>query len=728
MNLAALARPRAIWIVALLLAGLTACEGPVGPAGPEGAEGADGLPGLNGANGAPGSNGQDGEDGQDGDPGEPGAPGTPGTPGAPGDPGLEGPVGPTVGGGFLSTPGLALVVESAEVNAGGNVVVRYAVRDGQGEALDRLGSRTAGVVTPSFVFATFDPANGPASGRWTSLLTRSEGVATQATGENTGTTSELELGRYEYVSTVTVPAGVGADDTLRVGIYGRRTYEGVTYGASHTFDLTQSGAALQGRELVRDENCAGCHQEIRAHGGARRGVQLCVMCHSPQTTDDETGHTLDLPELVHKIHRGALLPSVVSGAVGAQYAISGFNDELAVYAERIGPGPAEVLGVRFPGELRACATCHAAAADEALVVSTLNIAFCTTCHDNTSFVNPSPAGMTLHSAGPQPEATCAGCHAPGGFVGSDVVHRTAEAHLANLVPSRLAGLHLAIDSLTGITAGGTPVLTFRVTDDLGAELVPSTLGRVAAVLAGPTALVPWTLPAVDVLAATPNGDGSYSAPLAALPADLATTDTVLLGLEARRTISYTRLGASLTFNEAADNAVASFAADGTDALVPAPAVKVELARCNACHGALSVHGALRNDTTYCVACHFAGQTDVARRPVGAGDPVTIDFRVMVHKIHAGEELASGYQVYGFGNVLHDYSDVRFPGQLAACETCHVAGSYATTSTAACTSCHDSAAVAAHAEIMTTPSGAESCDTCHGEGREYAADVVHVAIP
>jgi hypothetical protein len=39
-------------------------------------------------------------------------------------------------------------------------------------------------------------------------------------------------------------------------------------------------------------------------------------------------------------------------------------------------------------------------------------------------------------------------------------------------------------------------------------------------------------------------------------------------------------------------------------------------------------------------------------------------------------------------------------------------------------CHDSEDAAAHAEINTTSDGVEACDVCHGDGRDYAADVVH----
>jgi predicted CXXCH cytochrome family protein len=47
---------------------------------------------------------------------------------------------------------------------------------------------------------------------------------------------------------------------------------------------------------------------------------------------------------------------------------------------------------------------------------------------------------------------------------------------------------------------------------------------------------------------------------------------------------------------------------------------------------------------------------------------------------------------------------------------------------ACTSCHDSPDARAHAEIMTTASGAESCSTCHGTGRDLDVEVVHAPPP
>jgi hypothetical protein len=44
--------------------------------------------------------------------------------------------------------------------------------------------------------------------------------------------------------------------------------------------------------------------------------------------------------------------------------------------------------------------------------------------------------------------------------------------------------------------------------------------------------------------------------------------------------------------------------------------------------------------------------------------------------------------------------------------------------AACTSCHDSDAAGAHAELQTTAADVETCEVCHGAGKEFDVTEVH----
>ena len=42
----------------------------------------------------------------------------------------------------------------------------------------------------------------------------------------------------------------------------------------------------------------------------------------------------------------------------------------------------------------------------------------------------------------------------------------------------------------------------------------------------------------------------------------------------------------------------------------------------------------------------------------------------------------------------------------------------------CTACHDSQPVAGHVELMTTASGLEICEVCHGTGTKFDVTGVH----
>ena len=52
---------------------------------------------------------------------------------------------------------------------------------------------------------------------------------------------------------------------------------------------------------------------------------------------------------------------------------------------------------------------------------------------------------------------------------------------------------------------------------------------------------------------------------------------------------------------------------------------------------------------------------------------------MIHGLHSGAALEQQpFTVWGKGATPADFSDVVFPGNLAACQTCHKAGTYCPT--------------------------------------------------
>ena len=123
-------------------------------------------------------------------------------------------------------------------------------------------------------------------------------------------------------------------------------------------------------------------------------------------------------------------------------------------------------------------------------------------------------------------------------------------------------------------------------------------------------------------------------------------------------------------------------------------------------------------------------------------PVSINFPVLIHKVHRGSEAAQPLVVYGGGGLIADFSSVEFPGNLAACETCHLKGSYVLPlpagihptfiqdfqsilpNRAICTSCHDNPEMNGHAELSTTSAGIETCLTCHGPGKQFDVATSH----
>jgi OmcA/MtrC family decaheme c-type cytochrome len=144
-----------------------------------------------------------------------------------------------------------------------------------------------------------------------------------------------------------------------------------------------------------------------------------------------------------------------------------------------------------------------------------------------------------------------------------------------------------------------------------------------------------------------------------------------------------------------------------------------------------VHGGTRNNTQECTLCHNPTLTDGTSKQ-------SVNFAWQIHSIHRGESLTNPY-VLGTTN----YQDVRFPGDVRDCNTCHVNGSYnpenvgaqamvaspagftstTTPIAAACQGCHDDKATASHALSNTSTLG-EACTACHNANADFSMDKVH----
>lgn len=163
---------------------------------------------------------------------------------------------------------------------------------------------------------------------------------------------------------------------------------------------------------------------------------------------------------------------------------------------------------------------------------------------------------------------------------------------------------------------------------------------------------------------------------------------------------------------------------------------VQTASCNECHYKLALHGGGRVEAKYCVTCHNPGTAD-------ANSGNTVDFKVMIHKIHRGEFLPSveaggEYAIWGFGDAKHDYSEVVHPQDIRNCTKCHDAADAATPqggywnteySVEACGSCHDDvnfATGAGHTSGNIVAQNGE-CTVCHGAGFAPTPAEAH-AIP
>jgi len=475
--------------------------------------------------------------------------GSNGSNGAPGAAGPAGPPGPTSTSltKFETAPGVDITITGLSGASGGTyfepgdtITVQYTLLKDDGEAWDvsEMGTTSIFVSGPTFNYQRV--------------------ITTQS---NLKTASKyLGNGQWSYTFTMPIPAvyqppyndpdpnvnveGELTGDPLLDGTYTVGMYMGWNYsvdgqpgfrdvGNAHYDFLVGSTAVLQPREVVAQANCNECHVQLQAHGGLRQQVVLCEMCHTagaedrvtnPPTTPDVT---IEFKVMIHKIHNGAHLPSVLGVATNPDgsrdysaamvpYEIVGFGDtvhdfsevEFPVWPNLSSPMPKNYGysnlsstdkgtddGIR--GGVTACFKCHgdpdgdgpitAVPAQGDLYKTEPSMNACGSCHDDVNWHYPYTKNQqTMPVVG---ATACNLCHPASG---SALAVENAHVHPLN-DPTTNPGVGVDITDISGGTgasgrflAGDTPTIEFTLKDDEGDDVGLPSMDSSSSMLAGPT--------------------------------------------------------------------------------------------------------------------------------------------------------------------------------------------------------------------------------------------------
>ena len=682
-------------------------------------------------------------------------------------------------------PGLTIKINSASITGAGVISVTYTVTDPTGLPLDVSGVLTPGTISLSYLAAYIPRGQEQYVDYITKAATGTvSGTVNQPSTDSGGTTTPGAAGQYTYTFKTQAPSGFDPTVTNTIGVYGSRNLTAFDLGtnyASATYNFVPNGSPVTvTRDVISNASCNTCHYDLAFHGGTRRGIALCVLCHTPQNIDPNTGNSLDLKVMAHMIHMGSQLPSVVGTATtpGVPYEFVGHNNSIVNFSTVIDPA-----------DPRRCEVCHSqttGAAQAKAFMTNPTRAACGACHDDIDFATGFSTGSEPnHPAGPLADDTqCANCHIPQGetpfdasILGAHVVPTDTKALYPQNPDTLLAGFNLAITSVTNTSAGKAPTVNFTLTDDKGNNLPLSQASTLSFTMSGPTtdygninfganSTTPgYVTESATAATCAPGGTCSYTF-THVIPAG--STGTYVMGGEARESVT---LDAGDTNQQSVtlgvNNPVVYFSVDGST-VAPRRTVVLE-SNCNGCHVALSLHGGLRSNVEYCVLCHNPSNTDFTTRPSStvasykAEPNQGINFNLLVHRLHDGVNAATNadgppkypYIVIGHGGSTSDFSGILFPVMsptgnatyMQNCSVCHTAsseqnlpvglnpvqdpqgwiqgatGNPVQPASSACSGCHVSEGESAHFLANTDILG-ESCSVCHGSGAQYAVGSVH----
>jgi Zn ribbon nucleic-acid-binding protein len=404
-------------------------------------------------------------------------------------------------------------------------------------------------------------------------------------------------------------------------------YDFVPAGGSPTFT----------RLIVNNATCNACHDNLELHGEARFDVEYCVTCHNPYSIDPDTaaeewGGTVDMKQMIHKIHAGAHLTY--------GYEIIGYGGQ-----------PHDYSDVEFPQDLRNCQTCHQdtdpSVPQAGNWKEVQNRAACGSCHDRIDWDGSKNDPDLLHPGDAVflDDVLCVVCHGPDS--------------------TAFDQFEFEIVAILDTDIGDNPIVDYRVNNPLTG--------------------VPWNL--LEDEEWTNCGPARLAVGIAWDTADYHNNGTGVtpgLGISITANPCFGALPEDVDIDGsieriAVPNAI-KYAKIGAGTATPRRNV-VAIEKCDDCHNQLSMHGNNRTDSVeVCVTCHTPNATDINRRlepcitDLGTDDDAPIDMKVMIHALHAADYTKQPYEACGYrfpsGGAAHTF-DFVYPGKLNNCEGCHV---------------------------------------------------------
>jgi OmcA/MtrC family decaheme c-type cytochrome len=679
-------------------------------------------------------------------------------------------------------PGLTITITSAAIASSGTITVTYTLTDPNGLPLDATGATTPGVISLAYVAGYIPKGQEQYVAYTTSQATgKVLGTITRPDFELGSPAKQLAPGQYQYTFTAKAPSGFDPTVTNTVAVAGNRDLTSFNLGTNYagaTFNFVPNSSPVTvTRDVIRTQSCNTCHDSLAAHGGYAQGMPMCVLCHQPQNADPTTGNSLDAKVFFHSLHMGSSLPTVVGTKTtpGVPYEIIGYMNSVNNFSTVVDPAMAQ-----------RCEVCHSqttGAAQAKAFLTEPTRAACGGCHNDIDFATGFSTGPEVnHPGGPQADDTqCMNCHVPQGempfdasIMGAHVVANDTPATYPQNPDTLISSIVVTITGVTNTNAEQKPVVAFTVKDIHGKAIALNdpTLEDLQFTMAGPTTDYGYTSFGSDVTTpgyvgedgtqGTCNSSGACTYTfLHAIPAGA--TGTYVIGVESER-LENVLAGTTLAqqVESGTPNQVFYFSVDGS-AVAPRRTVVAET-NCNQCHVHLTLHGNRRNEPQYCVLCHNPSDTDFATRATAtnaklkAEPPETINFAVMVHRIHDGVNAAANnpknpYIVVGHGGNPSDFTGVLYPAMNGAgdatdlqnCAMCHVDSTEqndlplmsnlnqvvdpqgwinpVSPISSACSGCHVSKPEAAHF-LANTDSLGESCTVCHAAGAQFAVDAVH----